>query len=207
MSKNNKDFYFESFKNCSDIACSAAKMLHDILSDFHAVPSDEQLEKLHEIEHKGDLVKHEMMEVLVKAFITPIDREDIVKLSESIDNVTDSIEDIIIQMHIAGITSLRDDCLKFANLLIESTDKMKELVSEFENFRKSKTLKDIIIEINRLEEEGDKLYLSAMTRLHSESKDVLHIVIWREIYTCFEKVSDSIEDVSEIIESTVIENL
>ncbi len=207
MAKKTNDFYFENFKKCSDIACSASKILYDIISDFHSAPTEEQLKRLHEIEHNGDLLKHEMMEVLVKAFITPIDREDIIELSETIDNVTDSIEDIIIQIHIAGITSLRPDCIHFANLLIKSTEKMKDLIAEFENFKKSKLLKDIIIEINQLEEEGDKLYLAAMKNLHTESKNALEILIWREIYTCFENVSDAIEDVSEIIESTIIENM
>lgn len=207
MAKKDNDFYFQNFNKCAEIACSAAKMLNDIMSDFHSVPTEEQIDKLHKIEHDGDTVKHEMMEVIVKAFITPIEREDIIELSESIDNVTDSIEDILIQTHIAGISSLRDDCTDFTALLIKATEKMKELVAEFENFKKSKGIKDVIIEINAIEEEGDRLYINAMRNLHATSDNAIEIIVWRKIYTCFETVFDAIEDVSEIIESIMIENL
>ncbi len=207
MAKKTNDFYFDNFKKCTEVACSAAEMLNNIITDFHSNPTEDQLYELHKIEHQGDSLKHQMMEALVKAFITPIEREDIIKLSDNIDSVIDAIEDIVLQIHIAGLTTLRPECEEFSQLIIKSCNKMLVLMTEFENFKKSKNIKEIIIEINNLEEEGDKLYLSAMKNLHATSKDAFEVLIWREIYKYFEKVCDTIEHVSELVESIIIENM
>ena len=182
-------------------------MLKEILTSFEPETLREKMQELHELEHKGDVRKHEMMEVLVKEFITPIERDDIVNLIHNIDNVTDAIDDTLINIYTNNIISIRGDALSFADLLVTCCDNLHMLIGEFKNFKKSKNLHDYIIKMNSLEEEGDKLFITALRELHTTCADPLEVIAWREVYKGFEKVCDACEHVADIIEIIVIGNL
>lgn len=199
-------FYYQNFVDSAEVSCEAARALKDILRNFRVDTLQQKRAELHEIEHKGDSKRHEMTGVLVRAFITPIEREDILRLSQYIDDVTDCIEDILIHIYINNVQSIRPDSLDFADLLIQITEATKKMLQEFPNFKKPKKLTELIIEINRLEELGDDLYVDCMRRLHTTSYDPLEIIAWREIYEFFEKCCDTCENVADIIESIAIGN-
>lgn len=205
MSKKD-NFYYDNFVESAAVSCEAAVMLKDILSTFSVDTLPENKIKLHEIEHKGDSKRHEMTNVLVRAFITPLEREDILKLSQLIDDVTDCIEDILIRIYINNVTSIRPDSIEFASIVIRCCEAMKEMLVEFPNFKKSKKLNELIIEINNLEELGDDMYVDCMRRLHTTSTDPFETIAWREIYEFFEKCCDTCENVADIIESIAIGN-
>ena len=206
MSKKADKFYFDNFVESAQVSCEAAKMLKEVLSNFDVAKLPENRAMLHEIEHKGDNKRHEMTAVIVRAFITPLEREDILKLSQYIDDVTDSIEDILIRIYINNVTQIREDSLEFVDVVINCCEAMTEMLGEFHNFKKPKKLNELIIEINRLEEVGDDLYVACMRNLHTTSTDPLEIIAWREIYEFFEKCCDTCENVADIIESIVIGN-
>ena len=204
MSKDN--FYYENFIESAAISCEAAKMLKDVLCDFDVETLPEKKTILHQIEHRGDEKRHEMTSALVRAFITPLEREDMLRLSQYIDDVTDSIEDIIIRIYINNVTQIREDSIEFACIVIRCCEAMKKMLEEFPNFKKSKKLGELIIEINCLEELGDDLYVKSMKTLHTTSIDSFQIIAWREIYEFFEKCCDTCEKVADIIESITIGN-
>lgn len=206
MSKKADRFYFNNFVESAEVSCEAAQMLKDVLCNFNTETLPEMKIKLHEIEHKGDDKRHEMTSALVRAFITPLEREDLLKLSQYIDDVTDSIEDILIRIYINNVTQIREDSIEFMDIVIRCCAAMKEMLEEFHNFKKSKKLSELIIEINRLEELGDDMYVECMRRLHTTSIDPLEIIAWREIYEFFEKCCDTCENVADIIESIIIGN-
>jgi len=206
MSKKADGFYFNNFVESAEVSCDAARMLKDILCNFSVAALPENRVKLHEVEHRGDDKRHEMTAVIVRAFITPIEREDILKLSQLIDDVTDSIEDILIRIYINNVTRIREDSIEFIDIVISCCQAMKDMLCEFHNFKKSKKLNEHIIEINRLEELGDDMYVECMRRLHTTSTDPLEIIAWREIYEFLEKCCDTCENVADIIESIVIGN-
>ncbi|MDP4132572.1 MAG: DUF47 family protein [Bacillota bacterium] len=206
MSKKTENFYFENFKSGVSFAKDAAKMLKSIFEDFDPKKLNHQIEEMHKIEHSADEKKHELMNALTVAFITPLEREDIIKLSQFIDDVTDSIEDILIHIYFNNITELREDAMEFADILLKCCDSLEELLEEFKNFKKSKKLGKIIIEINRLEEDGDELYVKAMRNLHTNSQNMFEIIVWREIYTMFEFIYDGCEHVADVVESVAIGN-
>ncbi|MDR1131396.1 MAG: DUF47 family protein [Oscillospiraceae bacterium] len=198
--------YFSNFIESAEVSCEAAYALRKILCDFSVDTLPENKALLHEIEHKGDNKRHEMTNVLVRAFITPIEREDMLKLSQYIDDVTDCIEDILIRIYINNVTGIREDSLEFIDIVIKCCEAMKEMLEEFPNFKKSKKLGELIIEINRLEELGDDMYVKCMRTLHTTSTDPLEIIAWREIYEFMERCCDTCENVADIIESIVIGN-
>ena len=86
MSKKSDSSYFQNFIECVECGCQAAKMLEDNLNHFDTGLLQDKLDELHRIEHDADKKKHEMMAVLVKAFITPIEREDILELMQELDD-------------------------------------------------------------------------------------------------------------------------
>lgn len=206
MPKKTDNFYFNNFKNCVTFSYEAAKMLKKVLTDFNVSNLDKNLKEMHEIEHKADEKKHEMTNALIKAFITPIERTDIIKLSEFIDDITDSIDDILMHIYCNNITVLRDDTIAFVDILLKCCSSLELLFEEFKNYKKSATLNDLIIEINHLEEEGDALYIKAMRTLHTTSKDLFEIMVWREMYGMFEQIYDNCEHVADVVEGVIIEN-
>ena len=206
MSKKSVSFYFQIFIECVHCGCEAAKMLEDNLMNFDTGLLQDKLDELHKIEHDADKKKHEMMGVLVKAFITPIEREDIILLSQSIDEVTDKIEDVLIRIYINNVHTIKPEAVEFTKVIIRCCNALKEVMEEFADFKKSKTLHGLIIEINALEEEGDRMFIDSMRKLHTEVKDPIEIIAWREIYVYLEKCCDACEHVSDIVESVIMKN-
>ena len=206
MSKKSDSYYFQNFIECVECGCQAAKMLEDNLNHFDTGLLQDKLDELHRIEHDADKKKHEMMAVLVKAFITPIEREDIILLSQSIDEVTDKIEDVLIRIYINNVQQIRPGALAFIKVIIRCCEALKEVMEEFADFRKSKTLHGLIIEINALEEEGDRLFIESMRKLHAEVTDPIEIIAWREIYVYLEKCCDACEHVADVVESVIMKN-
>lgn len=206
MAKKHEDFFFKNFVESISISCEAATFLQNALTDFNAETVHENIKKLHEIEHKGDKKKHELADEILRAFITPLERDDIMELSQNIDNVTDGIEDILIHVYVTGITAIRPEALRFASILVDCCEATKKLLIEFPNFKKSKTLKELIIEINRLEEEGDKIYLESLRALYTGSKAPMEVLIWRSILNYFKTCLDACKDVADVVQDITIGN-
>ena len=206
MSKKNDQYYFDNFIACTNSACQAARMLEENLNDFHVDTLQAKLDALHEIEHGADQKKHEMMGVLVKAFITPIEREDIILLSQGIDEVTDKIEDVLIRVYINNVRTIRQDAVEFSKVIIRCCETLKKMMEEFADFKKSKEIYQSIVDINGLEEEGVRLFIQFMRRLHLELTDPIEIFAWREIFMYLEKCCDACEHVADAVESVIMKN-
>ena len=104
-----RNYFFDNFITCADCSCMMADALNSLFNNFNSALMPAKLKKLHSIEHEGDTLRGEMIEALNTAFITPIEREDILNLSKNIDNVTDNIEDIAINIYTNNINRLRKD--------------------------------------------------------------------------------------------------
>ena len=149
MSRKNDSYYFDMFVKSAECACNASVMLDDILKNFSRDTLSDRMQELHEIEHTADSVKHDLMNSLLRAFITPIEREDIMKLAHNIDDVVDAIDDIAMRLYINNITHIRRDCLEISELVMSCCAKTKEMLAEFADFKKSKTIMGLIIEMKR----------------------------------------------------------
>ena len=206
MSKKQDAFYFDNFIACSQFALDAAERLKDILVTFKSEDLSARQEELHAIERAADEKRHSLTDKLAKAFITPIEREDIVSLSHNIDEVTDKIEEVLIRIYINGVREIRPEAFQMLDLVIECCREMCGLMREFPNFKKSDRLMSRIIRINTLEEQADALYISSMRDLHRKEKDLLQIIAWREIYDYREKCADACEHVANAVESIMMKN-
>ena len=206
MAKKRNENYFATFVALVQYSCDAAILLNEIVNDFHANELEAKMEQMHEIEHAGDEGRHTMMKRLAREFITPIEREDIVSLADAIDNVTDTIEDVLLRIYMFNFTELHEDVIKMTVIIVKCCEALKEAVVEFANFRKSKRLHQFIIEINRLEEEADDLFVKATRDLFVHEKDPILIIARRETLDYLERCCDSCEEVSEVIESVMMKN-
>lgn len=184
----------------------AADYLVKCLENYNPDNIEKMLEEMHEIEHSADLERHEMGDALAKAFVTPVDREDLDMLSHNIDNVTDEIEDVVHKLYINNITEINPSAIVFAKQIVKACEYLCEIMDEFENFKKSKKIHSLIIKLNDIEDECDKIYLSSMRELMKNPQDVLVTISWREIFDCFESCADVCENVSESIGSVIMKN-
>lgn len=202
-----KDYnYFDAFVTMVDYSCQSAKMLHDTLTSFDKADLEQRIIDIHVIEHAADLCKHDMMNRLVKEFITPIEREDIMELAQQIDDVTDNIEDVLLCIYMYNIQKINPSALDFSNVILSCCDALKKTMEQFHDFRKSKTVNATIIEINRLEETGDALYTKTMRNLYLNCKDPIEILAWTQTIEQLEKCCDACEDVADIVESVIMKN-
>ena len=206
MAKKQDQFYFDNFCACADYACQAARQLEKAMQSFDPAHIKETLDEMHAVEHAADEKKHEMLHVLAKAFITPIEREDIILLSQNIDEVTDKIEDVLLRLYCNNVQSILPDAFGLVSVVIRSCEEMRTLLTEFADYKHSKHLHDHIININTLEEEADERFISSMRTLHTTCADPIQIIVWREIYIYLEKCVDACEHVADTVESVIMKN-
>ncbi len=206
MAKKTDAFYFDNFKECANYSAESAKLLYEIMSNFDQAKLQDYLEEMHKLEHAADVKKHDITEALIKAFITPIDREDIVEVSRNLDELTDKIEDVLIKIYCNNVSTIRPEAIELVDLVAKASDAVLTLMEEFPKFKRSKKLKELIININSIEEESDKLFIECMHKLHSEKDNLFEVIAWRDIYNAIEKCSDTAEHIADIVESVVMKN-
>lgn len=139
MAKKQDSYYFQNFIECAEYSCKAANLLKKTMEQFDVNALPARMEEIHQVEHEADVKKHELLNVLVKAFITPIEREDIMQVSQNLDDLTDKIEDVLIKIYYNGISGMRADSLKLAEVIIQCCDEVRKLMNEFADFKKSKS--------------------------------------------------------------------
>lgn len=198
--------YFDGFIKMSEKAKECADYLSNSMNSYDKNTLEKQTEEIHDIEHRSDLIKHEIMANLVKEFLPPIEREDITNIIHYLDNVVDNIEDILVKMYILNLDSVTDEALEFSKLIVSCVDMLAKCVEEFPNYKKSKKLKKLIVEVNSIEEEGDRLYIKTMRDLY-KNDNIDYIIRWSKIYGLMEKCLDSCETVADELEVVMLKNL
>lgn len=205
MSKADR-FYYENFVLAAEEAHKAAVYLVECLSDYKPDKIGQMLEKMHEYEHAGDTKKHEMSAALARAFVTPLEREDIALISQNIDEVSDRIEEVMQRFYVDRIEKVTPEAVAFAQKIVECCTMMKDMLTELPNFKKPAKLHDMIVALNALEEECDRMYLDATRKVKDEFDDVFDIICWREIYDKMERCADACEHVGDCVETIVMKN-
>ena len=198
--------YFSIFTDVAQSFCDAAAYLEQNIKAFNPDTLNASLEQMHIIEHTADLKKHEINKKLAKEFITPIEREDIVALTQEIDNVTDTIEDVLISCYTFNIRAIRPEAIRFAELITESCARLKDVIGDLRHFKKSEEIRCNIIEVNRIEEEGDALYIRALHDVFVHEKDPVVLIAWNNLYNRLEKCLDCCENASDVVESIIMKN-
>ena len=195
--------FFDLLDKQAGYATEAATRFAKIVADFKV--DDEEVERMKEIEHRGDEVSHQIMDQLNKTFITPFDREDIHALANELDDIIDILYAITKRLRVYKVLSADRNLTEFARVIEMS---VKGVAQDVQGLRDIKNQKDIInacIEVNSLENLGDKMRDDMLGELFEKhAKDPIAVIKWKEIYQDAETVLDICEDAVHVVESILV---
>ena len=206
MKKKDEYNYFAEFIKNSKYIVESAEILKETIENYSTEKLEENISRVHKLENEADKTLHNMRSQLIKDFLPPIDREDIVLIGHRLDDVEDFIDEILINFNILNISSVRDDAIEFTKILIECAESVKDALENFENFKKAEIVKEKTIAINALEEKADRIFEKVMKKLYKEEKDPIEIVKWTTIYNCMENTTDACERIADCLEDVVMKN-
>lgn len=192
-----------------DLLCQGAKNLVDageVLLDLmeHYQNVEMKTDRLRELEHNGDAITHEIMALLHKTFVTPIEREDIALLAQRMDDVLDFIEGASTAMHIYRVAAPTAKSRDLADVVRLMTIKVEQAIQHLRSHRNLREILPHCVELNRLENVADDLFRSAMAELFEDTDSAAEIIKWREIYDHLEAATDRCEDMANVLEGIVL---
>ena len=205
MAKQDK-FYFNNFLRATECCLNAARFLDECFENYDSSMLKENIIKMHEFEHKADEVHHEMSAALAKAFVTPLDREDMAQISANIDEVADTIEEVLQRLYMDDVAEIPAYFKIFSEKIVQCCELLIKVLEELPTFKKPKKLKEMILNLGALEEECDKLYLEGTINIRQDNSDVLLIIALRETLYKMERCADACEHVCDTIETIVMKN-
>ena len=200
--RDSKFFYL--FETAATNVANAAQTLLNLTCD----PKDKEnkIKELEKLEHRGDELTHDIIAELHKAFITPIDREDIFEIAKETDNIIDNIEATAHRFSMFDINKTTESAQKMAELIVASAHDLVEIMHNLRKINRIVIDNQLVVEINRLENEGDQIYREAVKDLFSGKYDPLTVIKWREILDHLENTLDALEDVANIVEGIAMKN-
>jgi predicted phosphate transport protein (TIGR00153 family) len=195
------DNFFEMFIALADNCHQGAQVLVEMFQKDDG--AEKYAERIKDIEHAGDNLTHTLLTRLNQTFVTPFDREDIQALSSRIDDVLDLIDAAASRMVTYKIERARPGVADLARILYDTTRQVVVVVGAL---NKHDSVLEKCIEINRLENEADRLSRILIARLFDEEKDPVQIIKWKEIIEVIEAAVDKCEDVANVIETVTLKN-
>jgi predicted phosphate transport protein (TIGR00153 family) len=194
--------FFVLFEQGAQNTVKIAQQLRDMVNTWENVK--ERVEMITSLEHDGDAITHQIVAQLHRTFVTPLDREDIALLAESLDDITDLIHSAADAMLLYKVERPTDKAKELADIIVQATAEVEKGVSEIhDRIDRDKLLKRCV-EINRLENVGDSVYRAALAELFVSSTDYAHLIKWREIYEDIETAIDRCEDVANVLEGVAL---
>lgn len=196
--------FFDLFDKQAENLVDAAELYKKLVDNAAFTP--ENVRAMHEKEHYGDELTHTIINTLNETFITPFDREDILALTNHLDNVVDGIYMLANRFHLYKIEIPTDFSKKMADTILQTT---KALQKALKSLRSNKHMKETLhqcVEINRLENEGDFLRDEAISYLFANEKDPVMVIKQKELYETAEEVTDYCEHAANMVESILVKN-
>jgi hypothetical protein len=193
--------YFELFEEAGRNILRSAVLLDELLSGY---PETKSLaEEIRDCEHEGDRITHDIIDRLNHTFVTPIDREDILALASALDDIVDYIEEVADYLGLYKIEAPMDQSVKLARVLRAAAKQICEAMPQLRAFN---DISKYTVEINRLENEGDRITREAVASLFDGGIDPMVVIRWKDLFERLEEAIDSTEKVANILEGVVIKN-
>ncbi|MBI4790257.1 MAG: DUF47 domain-containing protein [Chloroflexi bacterium] len=197
--------FYDYFERATANLLEAAKLQQGLFD--HVEDMEDQAAQITETEHRGDFIVHEVMELLPRTLLTPIDNDDIQHLTSSIDDALDSIEETAASVLIYQITDIRPPARKLARLITEGANELHHAVCGLRDKKHFKEVREHIVQINTLENNGDRVLRDALAELVATCRDnPFDLIRWKEIYERLEETTDRIEDAGDVLERVIIAN-
>ena len=195
--------FFEFFERSAQLLQEASMVLRELIADFQDLPAKAQ--RMERLEHDADRVTHEIMANLNRTFITPIDREDIHRLATSLDDVMDFVEAVTERLILYKVKQLTPRFKAIVEVISKQIHEIHLMIPRLRALRHADILQHCI-EVNRLENEGDRLLREAVAELFEKGGDPLEVMKWRDLYDLLETATDKCEDVAVVIEGIFLKN-
>ena len=194
--------FYDMFVEMARNLIAGAQLMKALLENFQDVPA--QVAKLKDIEHHGDDMMHALMTKLNQTFITPFDREDIHRLASSIDDVLDLLNAAGDRIMVYKIKAVTKESAQLAGLILQQSEELERALSKLE--RSQQSVMQHCVEINRLENEADRVTREAVGGLFDTEKDPINLIKIKELYEVLELATDKAEDAANVIESVILKS-
>jgi uncharacterized protein Yka (UPF0111/DUF47 family) len=195
--------FFSMFEKLSVNVNRAASLLVEMMEDLSL--SEIKTKEIYEAEQEGDMLTHEVMRSLNKTFLTPVDREDIHALVNRLDDVIDLIWASADRAMLFKLASPLPEAVDLSKTLHETTQFIMKAVGCLKD-KKYSYIQEYCIEINRLENRGDRIFREALVKLFDTMKDPILVIKWKDVYEMLEEANDTCEDVANILEGIVLKH-
>ena len=196
--------FFDLFEQQVKSLMEAAATFLELVNDWK--PNHPAIARLRDLEHECDITTHEIMDKLNRTFVTPFDREDIHSLAKELDDVVDIIQAISERMLLFNVTKTTEDLAELGRTLQEAISNVAKAITSIRELNRPRRILDYCIEINRLENRGDRTYEKAIGNLFDHNPDPMDVLKWKEIYDSTESAIDKCEDIANIIEGIVVKH-
>ncbi len=200
--KKKEDIFYTMF---IDFACKIVKVgeaFADLVHDYDNV--EDKVANLKVMETECDMEAHKILKSLHGSFITPFDREDIYSITKEMDEIVDCMEEVGNRMQVFDVKSMRPEAVTLADMVIQSIRELEVMFRHLMEIKKNSVVQEQIIEVNRIENEGDIVYRKALSTLFREEKDPIELIKWKHIFEMLEGSIDSCENVANLIEGVVM---
>lgn len=196
--------FYDYFEKASTNLLEGAKLLQKLLDNYQDV--DDHVAQITEIEHRGDFIVHEVTHLLPRTLITPIDGDDIQRLVCAVDDALDAVQAAAVQLQIYKVEEVKKPARRQAHLIVESAQQLDSAMKALHNKKLYEEIQACIVEINTLENNGDRVLQEAVSDLVEHRDDIFDFIRWKEIYELLEATLDRIEDAGDVIQKVIIAN-
>jgi len=193
--------FFTDFEALADELKRGARLLEEMLAPDP--PNWNKADEIKEVEHKCDFLTHDVIQRLNRTFVTPLDREDIHALARSLDDVMDAIDAAAALVRLYHLDAVRAGARELARIITASTDQVRLAVGALEQ---NKGLTTHAVEINRLENEADRVHQQAVGKLFDDERDPILVMKWKEALDFLEDATDRCEDVANVLEGVMVKH-
>ena len=193
------DSFFPLFNQDAANAATCARHLRDVIADGASDGHD----RINQAEHEGDEITRKILQRLNSTFVTPFDREDIHALAEELDDVVDDIQTVSQLLLLTQVSTSLPEMAEQADLLVRMAEEAELLISRLESM---KGVDEHLDNIDRLESDGDAVYRRILARLYSGELEALEVLRWKGIVEALEGALNTIEDISDVVESIVLKH-
>ena len=193
--------FFSLFTQASANAQAIARVLVDLLDDWP--DSREKLRDIRELEHEGDRLTHEVINLLNRTFVTPFDRDDMYRLASVIDDVCDHIDEAADNIDAYEVRNVPEKARQQAEVIHRAASRLHEAVERLEGFKDSSRQ---LAALRELEDEGDRISREAIADLFRSGADPLTIIRWKDIHEQLEEAVDACENAADVLEAILVKN-
>ena len=202
--------FFELFNQHAERIVEAARAFSQLVANYNDPHLREQYNRdVDNAERAADRVTHDVNRMIHQTFITPIDRDQIHTLINTMDDVADLIQDSAETMALYDVRQVNDEIMRLTDLSVKCCERVKDavaLISKLADPAIAEAALKTCEEIDRLESDADRVMRSAMSKLFREEPDVREVIKMKAIYELLETITDKCEDVANVIEGIVLEN-